>query len=285
MSDRRQMKLNELSDNVASVSESANNICPTCGENFVSDLGVKIHHKQVHDESLKPSVNCEYCGDEFRIKPRRKDTAQFCSEKCQENFYDENHRTRLECEYCGYEYTVKAAEADSSRWCSRDCQTDALGEANSGPDSPRWSGGEATVTCDYCGDEYTVRQAKVDETRFCSLSCKGDAYAEERRGSDHPGWKGGHRQLAATLRSLTGPNSWDRMSEEHRSDRCYLCGCLGENNDHAHHVHHIIPVLAGGLSEEWNLMTLCSSCHRTVESYTTNYIQDQLLLDIDSKQS
>jgi len=282
MRDRRQMKLNELSDdNVAGVSESDETICPTCGKEFKSSRGVKIHHKQAHSESLKPSVNCEYCGDEFKIKPRRKNTARFCSEQCQDNFLNENHRSRLECDHCGEEYTVKAAEADSSRWCSRECQTDALRVAHTGSDSPLWSGGEATVTCDYCGDEYNVKQAKVEETRFCSLSCKGDAYAEERRGPDHPQWQGGYSALAATLRSLTGPMSWNRMSEEHRGDQCYFCECSGEDNDHAHHVHHIIPVLAGGLSEKWNLITLCSSCHKTVESYTANYIQSQLLLNID----
>lgn len=281
MIDWRQMKLNELSDgNVASVSESDETMCPTCGKEFESSRGVKIHHKQAHGESLKPTVNCEYCGDKFKIKPRRKSTARFCSEQCREDFLDKNHRSRLECEHCGEEYTVKAAEADSSRWCSRECQTDALGKAHTGSNSPRWSGGEATVTCDYCGDEYKIRQAKVGKSRFCSFSCKGNAYAEERRGPDNPRWQGGHSELAATLRSLTGPMSWDRMSEEHRSDRCYFCGYSGESNEHAHHVHHIIPVLAGGLSEEWNLITLCSSCHRTVESYTANYIQSQLLLNI-----
>lgn len=282
MSDQPQMRLSEWSDDpVDSANNPEESICPSCGESFASLRGVKIHHKQAHGESLKPTVNCENCGDEFQIKPRRKDTAQFCSQECQEEWFNENHRSSIECEHCGEEYTVKAAEADNSRWCSRECQTDALGEAHTGSDSPRWSGGEATVTCDYCDNEYNVKQAKADKSRFCSLSCKGKAYSEERRGPDNPGWQGGYSKLAATLRNLTGPTSWDRMSENHRKDRCYFCGCSSEDDYHALHVHHIIPVLAGGVSEEWNLMTLCSSCHRTVECYIAEYIQDQLLLNID----
>jgi len=44
-----------------------------------------------------------------------------------------------------------------------------------------------------------------------------------------------------------------------------MCGESAEKLD----LHHIIPLLAGGVNEEWNYMTLCRSCHITVEHYTS----------------
>jgi len=43
--------------------------------------------------------------------------------------------------------------------------------------------------------------------------------------------------------------------------RCYICG-----KDTDLHVHHIIPRSDGGPDIPENLVTLCSGCHRSVES-------------------
>jgi hypothetical protein len=40
--------------------------------------------------------------------------------------------------------------------------------------------------------------------------------------------------------------------------RCYYCGCKERLQ-----VHHIRPVLSGGTNDQWNLVTLCSDCHRS----------------------
>jgi len=56
--------------------------CPRCGETFVSDHGVKVHRKLSHEKTVKPVLECEWCGDEFEVKPNREDTAQFCSNTC-----------------------------------------------------------------------------------------------------------------------------------------------------------------------------------------------------------
>jgi hypothetical protein len=70
--------------------------CPTCGDEFASEQGMKVHHKRVHGESLVPSTECEQCGGEFPIvdysKPNR-----FCSAEC----LQEHNRPDNECAACG----------------------------------------------------------------------------------------------------------------------------------------------------------------------------------------
>ncbi|MFC7137372.1 HNH endonuclease [Halobaculum litoreum] len=52
-----------------------------------------------------------------------------------------------------------------------------------------------------------------------------------------------------------------------------MCGSeQGADDGRALHVHHIVPVLAGGTSEPWNLITLCAACHRRVETYTKDIV-------------
>lgn len=83
-----------------------------------------------------------------------------------------------------------------------------------------------------------------------------------RTGQDHPSWRGG-KHLIDALRKQLRP-SWRTVRDEVRADECYSCGASGCKLD----VHHIVPLSAGGTNGDWNLMTLCESCHRTVEAHT-----------------
>jgi 5-methylcytosine-specific restriction endonuclease McrA len=83
-----------------------------------------------------------------------------------------------------------------------------------------------------------------------------------RTGQDNPNWRGG-KHLVDALRKQLRP-SWWTVRDEERADECYNCGASECKLD----VHHIVPLSAGGTNDSWNLMTLCESCHRTVEAYT-----------------
>jgi len=83
-----------------------------------------------------------------------------------------------------------------------------------------------------------------------------------RTGQDHPNWRGG-KHLVDALRKQHRP-SWWTVRDAARAGECYKCGASGCKLD----VHHIVPISAGGTNDGWNLMTLCESCHRTVEAYT-----------------
>lgn len=84
-------------------------------------------------------------------------------------------------------------------------------------------------------------------------------------GQDHHSWRGG-KHLIDAIRKQLQP-SWWVVRDDARADECYKCGVSEVKLD----VHHIIPLSAGGTNEEWNLMTLCESCHKTVEEYMRQY--------------
>ena len=87
------------------------------------------------------------------------------------------------------------------------------------------------------------------------------------KGQNHPRWSGGD-SITESLRMLLGDKSWLNVRKENRDDQCYKC----ESDDDRLHVHHIVPLKAGGTNDAWNLMTLCTSCHTTVEHRTENIV-------------
>lgn len=81
-------------------------------------------------------------------------------------------------------------------------------------------------------------------------------------GQDSPNWKGG-TSIYYAIRSQLHGDSWKSARNEYLSEECYKCG----QSDGRLDLHHIIPILAGGTNEQWNLMTLCPSCHGQAESF------------------
>lgn len=62
-------------------SDSSDATCPTCGDTFASNRGMKSHHYQIHGESVAGfTKTCEWCGEEFTA--RRKDGQKHCSPEC-----------------------------------------------------------------------------------------------------------------------------------------------------------------------------------------------------------
>jgi len=85
-------------------------------------------------------------------------------------------------------------------------------------------------------------------------------------GQDHPTWRGGKSIYDAVKKQLPG-DPWRQKkvkAKEHDDNTCQMCGASECKLDS----HHIIPIMAGGTNGFWNLITLCESCHTTVEQYT-----------------
>jgi len=94
------------------------------------------------------------------------------------------------------------------------------------------------VECSQCGSPLRREENQVErsENHFCSEECNNQ-YRRE---------------------NFTPHNKVDYPTVE-----CEHCG--GGFQDSALHVHHIIPLVAGGTNGEYNLIPLCESCHATVE--------------------
>lgn len=92
-------------------------------------------------------------------------------------------------------------------------------------------------------------------------------------GEDNPNWRGGKDLYDAVVIALPGP-AWWTLRNRHRGDECEMCGAT----DVELHLHHIVPVLAGGTNEPWNLLTLCEECHTAAE-WRTREFADPVLVE------
>jgi len=208
--------------------------CPTCGrDDFEGRRGVKLHHARTHDERLddRPVLECEHCGEQFRVKPCRESEARFCSQGC------------------------------GARWRA---------DNKSAEEFPGYEGGKVTKECEICGQEYKARRYRAEESKTCSNKCAGEYRSKNYSGTDSPHWRGGKCVSDAVKKNISD-GSWVKIAEserEHGPRECDLCGRSGDTLEQRLDVHHIVPLTAGGTNGSWNLMTLCRSCHRNVESYT-----------------
>lgn len=264
--------------------------CPTCGEEFASEGGMKSHHTQAHDESIAGvEFICDACGSAARKKRSHLEhDHNYCSEECRADGYGDHMNGEanphwngglqaLTCEHCGGTFETVPSQVETRRFCSCEC----AGEANAGhgAESHFWNGGPAELTCGVCGDTFETNRAEAESRKHCSYECYGERL-RRRTGSDHPLWEGG-RTVYYALRQLGTDTSW-RTTRQRIRDRdgneCQSCGAAG--TDRRLDVHHIVPVLAGGVSDDDLLTTLCRACHRKAEAYTRDIPEVRPILDV-----
>lgn len=225
---------------------------------------------------------CEYCGEEYSVKPSHAEESRFCSRECLYAWRSENHsgqgsplskeKVALECEWCGEERLVKPSIADRSRFCSYECMGKWRSATQTGENNPVWKD-DVEVECKQCGDAYSVVPARAEKTSFYSPQCRWDWLSENKSGQDSPHWRPG-AGLREELRLLLPGPSWRRIREKHLGTECALCGVEDQL-----HLHHIIPILAGGTHHPDNLLTLCISCHNCAEAFVRPYVEYILVPD------
>lgn len=129
-------------------------ICPTCGDEFSSEYGVKQHHAKTHGESIAGEpVDCDNCDKTVR---KKKDTIEkwenlFCSDECRfEYTRGENHpdydRVDVECDWCGEDaekYPRTIRKDHENTFCDMKCRNEYYrnGGIPTGEDHPSWKGG------------------------------------------------------------------------------------------------------------------------------------------------
>lgn len=278
--------------------------CPTCGDEFDTEQGMKQHHAKTHGESIAGvEVVCSVCGDNFRKQRAHAEAADrhFCSESCKSEGY--KNRVTLTCDYCGGEYERKKSRVSDSEntFCSNECQGKHRREHTENSqtlhrecevcgdeftiyksDAERYSGtycswdcwGEEqsveypTVACANCGEEIQRPPSSIErfDSFYCSIGCRG----AHQTHMNHPMWAGG-KGLTEAVRSMISNESWtNRRAEllEKRGGECRMCGHESESL----HLHHIIPLLAGGTNDPELLIFVCTECHQRVEAHARETI-------------
>lgn len=266
----RQQELSEFS--------SAGIVCPTCGkDDFNSQRGMRIHHTATHGESIAyVTSTCEECGEDYTRRSHFAEVSKYCSRECAnenvglagEDNPNYKEKVTLTCEWCGSEYEKNPSAAKISRFCSRSCLGKHTQENREYPD-------RVTLTCKQCGSEYEKPPSEALKSTFCCAGCQHEWRSKNRRGPNHPQWTGGvtiHRSVTHQLPRPWGSTRRDFL--ENHDGGCELCECeipIRKN------VHHIIPVLSGGVNAPELLMLLCPSCHQIVESYTKGFTERHLV--------
>jgi len=227
--------------------------CPTCEKVLDTKHGLKVHHGTVHDKSLANTERCEECGESFDSPPNAE--RRFCGNDCE------------------------------ATWKSREM----VGEKSS-----PWKGGMVEIECEICGEVFEVRRCREDTARFCSNECNGEWFSMNQTGDDHPRWEEG-----LNWRQLPMGRNWDNQRQkalERDNKECRICGisqmkCKLENPSGLH-VHHIVKrrkfydeqtdelnyEAANRLS---NLITLCPTHHRLVETGRIDCPEPEAIDDVD----
>lgn len=115
-------------------------------------------------------------------------------------------------------------------------------------------------------DRYDEIAATMSENAALGAAGRERNGMEGVTGQDSPHWRGGKSVYDAVKKQL-GHESWHtsrRKALEASDNRCETCGGAPINR-RTLDVHHIVPVMAGGTNEQWNLMVLCESCHHRAE--------------------
>lgn len=264
--------------------------CPSCDRNdFVSEMGMKQHHKRTHGESIAGvEVICDFCGDETRTRPNRlTNDHHFCNQECEGEWRSDylsgdngplwkGGKINVDCYYCGGQVKRYLREVEASRrtFCDASCRGQWRSENWTKEDLPRWDGGPLSITCYNCGEEFERKRSQVDraERQFCSRECFGIWRSDFQRGPKNPSWTGGvHIRVA--VRNLIGSQPWKYLARQERESECEICSTKETGDGRALSVHHTIPVMAGGCNESPLLMTLCNGCHRKAEAYTRKFTE------------
>lgn len=227
--------------------------CPTCGETFGSEHGMKIHHTRSHGESIATvTFDCDYCGDpseKYKSKYKKADV-HFCSDECHGNYRSEDGRVTTTCDFCGSQIDLKKSvqQRHSTHFCDLNCES-------------KYKSRQISFECDNCGSEGTKVKSRYDRfnRHFCSPSCLGEL-----------------RQT--TTSNIFGSNWSDAEDYVRQRDNgvCQQCGV--ERGERALDIHHITPrryylrwsdeydcVSVEDSNVPRNLISLCPSCHGEVE--------------------
>lgn len=151
------------------------NDCPTCGELYKSETGVKQHHVRTHGESLCfEEFECDNCGTVFeeRDSERRHD-GTFCTHECYIDHYREDwflDATHVEfnCYNCGKECKKELRELNESskrKFCTHSCYLNW----QSSYDNPLYRGGG---NINYGGYWESLREKILERDSYTCQGCK-----------------------------------------------------------------------------------------------------------------
>lgn len=194
------------------------------------------------------NVNCKQCGEEFKIKLCRKDTAKFCSQTC--SSFSRNEKIKKFCLFCKKEFktVLSQVKRGKGKFCSLKCFYISRNR-------------RIKKLCLICKKEFAVRlyRIKDGEGKYCSRKCQGKWRSINIRGENHWSWKGGTygTERHAIMRQIEYIN-WAKNIKERDNYTCQICG-ITKAFFHSNHIKKFAdyPELRFNLI---NGITICRDC-------------------------
>ena len=141
--------------------------CPTCGDEFNTKHGVRIHHYGAHGERL-PNRTCQSCGKQFYDDEAKRMYCDECDPPTtpsgQDNPNWKGGKPKKSCDYCSETYRTYR----DNRFCSRKCFRIWWSEKTQNDGNPMWSGG---VEVGYTGTWSKVRRQALERDNHTCQSC------------------------------------------------------------------------------------------------------------------
>ena len=186
---------------------------------------------------------------------------------------------KIKCKECGKEFEKAYF---NQLYCSRQCKSDFNNKKNRDKMKAmnKYPSGFGTTNCAMCGKEFEKTTAM---SKYCSTSCRGRYHRElskikkEQESIKNNIYTSDIEDLVHELIStgIEGRNNTISFNYKHHminetlrhniSHRdnysCRVC-----NADTNLEIHHIVKVIHGGDNSSSNLITLCKSCHRAIDT-------------------
>jgi len=148
---------------------------------------------------------CLKCGKEFGVRKHRKDSAKFCSRKCQYAF----RRINKECLFCGKPFTT--TKFLNRSYCSVKCVDDSKKR-------------RATKKCQICGEEYEVQKYYAKTSKYCSIKCRNKGISKNLAGrfvgENNPNYKEKIVKICRYCGNYFRVYQYRKNTANHCSQRC-----------------------------------------------------------------
>ena len=272
---------------------------------------LKTQDQSIKIVYVKMFKACSICEQSFQVKPSNFEWRKYCSMKCMAIGYKEqmsgennpNYKISNDkiCSNCGVAYH---SHTKRRKYCSQTCAAKVNSKK---PRKPYKTGWKRTYTkpiktakckvcsvdicrrlsycsscrkqrgiynfqCRQCGKNFTKKN--IPKAVFCSYACRNKNISERQKGELSHLWQGGRTDKIRLIRNSADYDNW-RKSVYRRDDfTCQMCFQKGGKLS-AHHIL-VFSKFPQFAFDVWNGITLCWSCHTSINHKENEYVFDFL---------
>lgn len=196
------------------------------------------------------------------------------------------------CETCGFKF--EKSPYSSQKYCRIECRKSYT--------SSKLNIGEPgeNIPCKRCGKTFLYNKSKPHRI-FCTEYCRNEYYRENYRkktpSEEEADVENAVRDIYKRVRrflesgefryqsdSFSLTDFTEKLKEEILSrdqHKCFVCSAVDTQLE----VHHIVKRRLGGSNDSSNLVTLCTKCHRAIDTYDEEYAVRKCLHNFKTRKS